>query len=51
MEVAWLTDSGSLLLRRRAICDLIPEGVVVGMGSFKFAMSCDFERADGFCIF
>ena len=51
MEVAWLTDSGSLVLRRRAIFDLIPKDVVVGMGLFNFAMSCDFERADGFCIF
>ena len=51
IEVAWLTDSGSLVLRRRAICDFIPDGVVVGMGSFEFAMSCNFERADGFCIF
>jgi hypothetical protein len=51
IEVAWLTDSGSLVLRSREIYDLIPEGVVVGMGSFEFAMSCDFEQADGFCIF
>ena len=51
IEVAWLTDSESLVLRRRAICDWIPEAVVVGMGLFEFAMSCDFEWADGFCIF
>ncbi len=51
IEVVWLTDSGSLVLRRRAICDLIPEGVVVGMGSFDFAMLWDFEQAGGFCIF
>ena len=51
MGVAWLTDSGFLLLRRRAICDLIPKGVAVGMGSFEFAMTCNLERADGFCIF
>ena len=51
MEVAWLTNSGSLLLRRRAIYDLIPKGVAVGMSSFEFAMSCDLEQADGFCIF
>ena len=51
MEVAWLTDSGSLVLRRWAICDLTPKDVVVGMGLFDFAMSCDFERAGGFCIF
>jgi hypothetical protein len=46
MGVAWLTDSGSLLLRRRAIRDLIPEGVAVGMGWFKFAMTCNLEQAD-----
>ena len=51
MVVAWLTNSGSLLVRRRAICDLIPEGVAVGMGSFEFAMTCNLERADGFGIF
>ena len=51
MGVAWLTYSGSLLLRRRAICDLIPEGVAVGMGLFEFAMTCNLERADGFGIF
>ncbi len=51
MEVAWLTDSGSLVLRRQAICDLIPKDVVVGMGLLDFAMLCDFEWADGFCIF
>jgi hypothetical protein len=51
MEVVWLTDSGSLLVRRRAICDLIPKGVVVGMGLFEFAMTCNLEQADGCCIF
>ena len=51
MEVTWLTDSGFLFVRRRAICDLIPEVVAVGMGSFEFAMMCDLEGADGFCIF
>ena len=51
MVVVLLTDSGSLLVRRRVICDLIPEGVVVGMGSFEFAMTCNLERADGFGIF
>ena len=49
--VAWLTDSGTLLLRRGAICDLIPKGVAVGMGLFEFAMTCNLERIDGFCIF
>ena len=51
MVVAWLTDSGSLLLRRKAICDVIPKGVAVGMGWFEFAMTCNLERADGLCIF
>jgi hypothetical protein len=51
MGIAWLTNSGSLLLRRKAICDLIPEGVAVGMGWFDFAMTCNLERADGFVIF
>ena len=51
IAVVWLTDSGSLMLRRQAICDLIPEGVVVGMGLFDFAMSCNFKQAGGFCIF
>ncbi len=51
MVVAWLTGSGSLLVRRRAICDLIPKGVAVGMGLFKFAMTCNLERADGLGIF
>ncbi len=51
MEVAWLTYSGSLVLRRRAICDLTPKDVVVGMGLLDFAMSWDFVRSGGFCIF
>ncbi len=51
MEVAWLTNSGSLVLRRQAIYDLTPKDVVVGMGSFDFAISCNFKRAGGFCIF
>ncbi len=51
MEVAWLTDSESVVLRRRTICDLNPKDVVVGVGSFDFAITCDFERAGGFCIF
>ena len=51
MGIACFTDSGSLLLRRKAICDLIPEGVAVGMGWFEIAMTCNLERADGFCIF
>ena len=51
MVVAWLTDSGSLLVRRWTICDLIPKGVVAGMGSFKFTMPCNLEQADEFGIF
>ena len=46
-----IIDGGSLLVRRHVICDLIPNGVVVGMGWFEFAMTCNLERADGFCIF
>jgi hypothetical protein len=49
--VVLLTDSGSLFVRRRVICDLIPEVVVVEMGSFEFAMTCNFELADRFFIF
>ena len=51
MVVTWLSDSGSLLVRWRAICDLIPKSVVVGMGLFEIAMTCNLERADGFGIF
>ena len=51
MGVAWLIDSESLLLRRWAIYDLIPEGVAVGMGLFEFAMTRNLEQADGCGIF
>ncbi len=51
MVFAWLSDSGSLLLRRRAICDLTLEGVAVGMGWFQSAMTCNFEGNDAFGIF
>ena len=44
VEVVWSTDSESLVLRREAICDLTPEDVVVGVGSFDFAVLCDFKR-------
>jgi hypothetical protein len=40
----WSTNSESLVLRRKAICDLTPEEVVVGVGSFDFAVLCDFKR-------
>ena len=44
VEVVWSTDSESSVLRREAIWDLTPEDVVVGMGSFDFAVLCDFKR-------
>jgi len=44
VEVVWLTDSESLVLRREAICDLTPKDVVVGASSFDFAVLSDFER-------
>ncbi len=50
MEVVWSTDSESLVLRRKAICDLTPEDVVEGVGSFDFAVLCDFKR-DGAMLF
>jgi hypothetical protein len=50
MVVAWLTDSGSLLVRRCVICDLIHEGVVVGMGLLEFAVTCNLEWAGGFGV-
>jgi hypothetical protein len=51
MEVVWLTNSESLVLRRRAICDLTPKDVVVGVGSFDFAVLCDFKRDGALCVF
>ena len=48
---AWLTKSGSLLLRRSEFCDLTLEGVAVGMGWFESAMTCNLEGTDAFCIF
>ncbi len=51
MEVVWLTDSESLVLRRRAICDLTPKDVVVGVGLFDFAVLCDFKRDGALCVF
>ena len=48
---AWLTMSGCLLLRRKAICDLTLEGVAVGMDCFESAMTCNLEGADVFGIF
>ena len=49
--IAWLTKSGSLLLRRMVICDLTLEGVAVGMGWFEPAMTCNLEGTDVFGIF
>ena len=49
--IAWLTDSGSLFLRRRAICDKTLKGVAVGMGWLESAMTCNLEGTDGFGIF
>ena len=43
MGIVWLTGSGSLLLRRRATCDLTLEGVAVEMGWFESAMTCKLE--------
>ena len=51
MGFAWLTDSGSLLLRRRAICLLTLEGVAVEMGWFESAMTYNLEGTDAFGIF
>ena len=51
MEVVWLTDSESLVLRRRAICDLTPKDVVVGVGLFDFAVLCDFKQDGALCVF
>ncbi len=51
MVIAWLTDFGSLLIRRREICDLNLESVAVGMGWFKSAMTWNLEGTDGFGIF
>ena len=49
MGFAWLSDSGSLLLRRRAICDLTLKGVAVGwVGS---NLLCNLEGTDAFGIF
>ena len=50
MGFAWLTESGSLLLRGRAICDLTLEGVAVGMCWFESAMTCNLEGTDAFGI-
>jgi hypothetical protein len=48
---AWLTKSGSLLLRRSEFCDLTLKGVAVGMGWFESAMTCNLEGTDVFGIF
>ena len=51
MGIAQLTESVSLLLRRRAICDLTLKGVAVGMSWFESAMTCNLEGTDAFGIF
>ena len=51
MGFAQLTNSGSLLLRWRAICDLTFEGVAVGMGWFESALTCNLEGTYAFGIF
>ena len=51
MGIARVTESGLLLLRRRAICNFTLEGVAVRMGWFESAMSCNLEGTDAFGIF
>ena len=51
MEVVWSTNSESLVLRRKAICDLTPEDVVVVVVLFDFAVLCDFKRDGALCVF
>ena len=48
---AWLTKSGSLLQRRSETCVLTLEGVAVGMGWCKPAMTCNLEGTDVLGIF
>ncbi len=51
MGIARLTKSGSLLRRRRAICNLTLKGVAVGMSWFESAMTFNLEGIDAFGIF
>ncbi len=51
MGIARLTKSGSLLRRRRAICNSTLKGVAVGMGWFESAMPFNLEGTDAFGIF
>jgi hypothetical protein len=49
--IVQLAESGSLLLRRRTICDLILKGVAVGMDWFESAVICNLEGTDALGIF
>ena len=49
--IARLTESGSLLLRMRAICNLTLKGVAMGMDWFESAMTCNLEGTDTLGIF